>query len=362
MKLRDGDKYFDCLAILDKLYRSPTSATLADARSDRWDLLWKDLQEKSSNLDATVRKKLLNAALASRLPVGLAPTEWSSFLNEAEDLNGKIAADAMIFCVIEEEFNATLSAFGVNQRKRKFTKSITGHKFYQIRIRSAHCGDISLWIGLIGEARNVVCANFCRDIFERFVVRHCCILVGIAGGNKEKVKLGDVVAAEEVIDIEGGRVEPRITKPRHKPYTLSPRIQPMIEGFNPGRWKWLAGKEKGLDLLKETGAHVSISGAKRNPSYKLGIVLAGEKLRRDGKLPAMAKRFGDKILAVEMEGSGFAASCRQKSVSWAIFRGISDYGDMKKRDEWQPIAAFHAALAAKAFIVDELRPTEDVQF
>lgn len=363
MKLRDGDKDFDSLAILDALYAPPRALSSPEERADKWNLLWNDLIDKTKTLDEGLRKKILAAGLATRMPREFSPGGWRPMLDEAANLGAtKLQADVMIFCVIEEEFNATLAAFGINQSRKNYTVTVTGHKFYRLLIQSRNCKELTVWIGLIGEARNVVCANFCRDIFEKFEVKRCCILVGIAGGNKEKVKLGDVVAAEEVIDIEGGRVETRVTKPRHKSFTLSTTIQPLIQGFAPHRWGWLDDREKGLQLLSNTGVKILPTNVKKAPKYKLGIILAGEKLRRDGKLPSMAKRYGDKIMAVEMEGSGFAAACRQKSVDWLIFRGISDYGDPKKSDTWQPIAAFHAALAAKSFIIDELRPAEEVKF
>jgi hypothetical protein len=59
-------------------------------------------------------------------------------------------------------------------------------------------------------------------------------------------------------------------------------------------------------------------------------------------------------MAIEMEGSGFASSCDKKKISWLVFRGISDYGDMKKRDKMQALTALHAALAAKTFLINVL--------
>ena len=96
-----------------------------------------------------------------------------------------------------------------------------------------------------------------------------------------------------------------------------------------------------------------------NPEFKVGIIVAGEKLRRDDPLPKLSNRYGDGILALDMEGSGFASACDNKDVLWLVFRGITDHGNMKKRDEWHGVAALHAALAARAYISSWLRPIRD---
>lgn len=360
--MRDGDSEFDCLAILDALYKPPQGGTSVSERSDTWRLLWNDLLYKSRPLDENTRKRILSAGLAARLPREFIQAGWRPVVEETNASETKYNADVMIFCVIEEEFNATLAAFGINQRRKKYTTTITGHKFYRLSIQSKHCGDLVLWIGLIGEARNVVCANFCRDIFEKFTVKYFCALVGIAGGNQDKVDICDVVAGQVVIDIEGARVEPKVSKPRHKPFPVSKKIRPLLVGFAPHRWRWLKDRAKGLDILKQTGVQISKADSRRTPKYKIGTILSGEKLRRDGKLPAMARRFGEDILAVEMEGSGFAQACDEKFIDWLIFRGVADFGDGNKSDVWQALAAFNASLAAKAFIVNELRPVADVPF
>jgi nucleoside phosphorylase len=135
----------------------------------------------------------------------------------------------------------------------------------------------------------------------------------------------------------------------------------MIEGFSPERMDWMHDRKAAIKLLIRTKAQFPNAGLNELPKYKLGTILAGEKLRRDGALPAIAARFGEKIMAIEMEGSGFAAACESKSISWLVFRGISDYGDPDKADDWHALASLHAALAVKTFLTTELR-SEEVEF
>ena len=82
------------------------------------------------------------------------------------------------------------------------------------------------------------------------------------------------------------------------------------------------------------------------------VLLAGEKLIADDRLPQMQREFHDLVRAVEMEGSGFSRACEESGSPWLVFRGISDYGgiDKPKFEKWKLPAALGAASAAKAFL------------
>jgi hypothetical protein len=156
MTYQDGDHYFDCLAILDALYDPNRQQNGPAEAASRWNLLWQDLRARSHGLEGSSRKAVLDAALVSQLPVDLRPADWRGRL-AAPVSDGKRLADVLIFCVIEEEFNATLAAFGINQKTQRETDTIFGHRFYHVSMHNPFCGRLSVWIGLIGEARNVVC-------------------------------------------------------------------------------------------------------------------------------------------------------------------------------------------------------------
>jgi len=92
-------------------------------------------------------------------------------------------------------------------------------------------------------------------------------------------------------------------------------------------------------------------------SLKKGIIVSGNYVRKDGILDGLGRTLNDDILALEMEGAGFALTSEAHGVDWFVFRGGSDFGDRHKSDEFQPIAAFNAAKMAKGFV---LRLLEDV--
>jgi hypothetical protein len=76
-----------------------------------------------------------------------------------------------------------------------------------------------------------------------------------------------------------------------------------------------------------------------------GDVLLRDERRRD----ELAERHG--ILAVEMEGSGVAASARLRGVQWFMVRGISDYCENTGKDDvWHRYAAMMAATYVRTLL------------
>ncbi|HKZ39495.1 MAG TPA: hypothetical protein VJ044_00955, partial [Candidatus Hodarchaeales archaeon] len=142
----------------------------------------------------------------------------------------KKIADVVIVTVIPQEFEAALKAFGVPKARIDFP--YREGKYFRVNLGRQNNSDIVVYITMIGEPRNLPCANVCRDIFEIFELKKlgACILVGISGGNKQKVKLGDVVGSHQLFDIEGGKSE--LVKGKEK-------FQPRIEVYRPKKLRRL---------------------------------------------------------------------------------------------------------------------------
>jgi nucleoside phosphorylase len=201
--------------------------------------------------------------------------------------------------------------------------------------------------------------------------------MGIAGGNKDKTKLADVVATTEVLDNDGGvdyartfsffglqfsfgRHQPRIEKIHH-----DRSLRNLLNGFSPDLKTW----NKDIQRIVVEGDRGALkfdrSDRDVHSELKLGLVQAGERLKRDGSLPRTSRMFHDKLYAVEMEGSGFAQACNSYIDDWIVFRGISDFGDTKKRDNRQACASVAAAVLMKQFMEKTLQPTiadDDITF
>lgn len=82
------------------------------------------------------------------------------------------------------------------------------------------------------------------------------------------------------------------------------------------------------------------------PRVHYGVIASGNKLVKDAaERDLILKEFGKDCICLEMEAAGL-----MNSFSCLVIRGICDYADSHKNDEWQEYAAATAAAYAKEFL------------
>ncbi|WP_435593041.1 hypothetical protein [Nocardia sp. bgisy118] len=176
------------------------------------------------------------------------------------------------------------------------------------------------------------------------------MFVGIAGGLRGKLSIGDVVVATKVHSYQGGRSEDDEFLVRPRSWELSHRLDQKARRLCRGnRWHdWLPEQARTTE-----------------PKVSFAPIAVGDVVL-DSTTSELARRirasFNDAV-AVEMEGSGFAhAAALADQVPAVVVRGISDRADGGKaeadRDGGQLIAARNAAAFAVALAVS-LEPKPD---
>ena len=80
-----------------------------------------------------------------------------------------------------------------------------------------------------------------------------------------------------------------------------------------------------------------------------GAIGSADVLQKD---PGVRDNLRDKwdIRAIEMEGSGVQHAAWMKGKDVIVVRGICDYCDQYKNDQWQPYASLVAAAYARSMI------------
>jgi nucleoside phosphorylase len=306
--------------------------------------------------EQTIAQLATNMLVALASPVGniLAP------LLPKAAVAPRRPVDLAIITIIREELDSTMLALGIDLQAPENYR-VHGLRCWETPIVSNSGQELKVVVTMVGEARNVACANACNRIFHAYRVRNS-ILVGIAAGVRDKVTLGDVVTADLVIDYEGARLEPEGPRKRIVTYPLEHLVARDLGYFVPGRAHWQEHLQACLQKLMEV-ASVPDLPANWKPAFHRGVIAAGEKLLADGSLPGLRDQYDERIRAGEMEGSGFVAACREHSIPWLVFRGISDYGDPEKRtsEKWRHLAALSAATAAVAFVKSEFPRRDDVE-
>jgi len=175
-------------------------------------------------------------------------------------------------------------------------------------------------------------------IAERAISRYqpaAALFVGVAGGLRDWLQLGDVVVATKVYGYQAGRSEE--------------------EGFRAYPQAWPLSHE-----IDQVARHLAMDGRwaterERQPPVHFEPVAAGEVVVNGKNVPEAAKlrRFYADAVAVEMESAGVShAGHVNRSVPTAAIRGISDHAgghkDQTDTEGWQPIAAANAAMFALA--------------
>ncbi|SNQ51077.1 conserved hypothetical protein [Frankia canadensis] len=169
------------------------------------------------------------------------------------------------------------------------------------------------------------------------------LFVGIAGGLRDWLEIGDVVVATKIHSYQGGRSEDDEFQVRPNAWLISHELEQIARRL-PRDQRWHAG------LPKTADGHV--------PAVHFEAVAAGDVMlnsRTSPEAERIRRNFNDAV-AIEMESSGFAqAGHLHGRASMATVRAISDHADGTKsatdgrggqRQAAASAAAFAVALAA----------------
>ncbi len=173
------------------------------------------------------------------------------------------------------------------------------------------------------------------------------MFVGVAGGLKNDVSLGDVVVATKVYGYESGKA------------ALKFLVRPEV-----GNCSYEMVQRARAEAKRQGWVERVTKLETREPKVLLKPIAAGEKVVADqrSEVYQFLRSSYDDAVAVEMEASGFLeASHANPGVGCLVVRGISDLIDRKAETDskgWQDIAARHAA--AFAFeVLSKLRGREE---
>jgi nucleoside phosphorylase len=201
-------------------------------------------------------------------------------------------------------------------------------------------GSVTTWrIVIVETGRGNEDAAVATNRALDYLAPKIALFVGVAGGLKD-VKIGDVVAATEVLGFEYGKEDvhflPRLQfgKSTFRLAELAKRVR------SEARWQH-----------QIRGSH----GA--GPEAILGPIAAGSKVVANAKSPSasLLRTNCSHALAVEMEGLGFLqATFQSPRIDALVVRGISDLLDGKAEADGSG-SQERAAAAAAAFAFELLR-------
>lgn len=322
---------------------------------DPWkrDLLFTDFANRMNGLQPDAADRLRELAMTSCLP----GDQEAGALGAVAGSSGRRPenVDVVVTTVTPLEWRAAQAVFEVDEGA---LESFGGRRYYELRLPSHRAKrDLKVILTSILRPLNVRATKAMFQIRQQFEAE-MYFLVGIAAGRKGAVNLGDVVIPESVLYYEPGRKLPGGKLPRHGHMEVPEDVQANVRYWDPASTEYharffdlvagLAARDRPKDLSPKKQPKVVSTNA---------MIASGEQLIQDGLLSRLYKRFDERLLAGDQEAFGFAEAL--SDTRWAIFRGISDFGEPEKPEEWQYVAVCAAGLALRDYLETEYSPPGD---
>lgn len=188
-----------------------------------------------------------------------------------------------------------------------------------------------------------------QEAIAKFKPSHI-ILVGIAGGiPKDNSRyLGDILIAEQIVYYElGKQVQVELGKSeinrRYEPYRPAKVLLDAAKNLQQSQ-RWVSS----IKAQRPDGTTGRVI-----PKAHCGVVASGDKVIADPSLRSELQSDWSQLVGFEMEGGGAAIAAYQSNFSQGILliKGMCDWGDASKNDDWQEYAAESAA----AFVIELLK-------
>lgn len=257
-------------------------------------------------------------------------------------LQQSTAVDFLIITALREERDAVL---GMLDSPRKIQRE-GAPTYYLASVRAyAQDGSYEVAVTMLNDMGNVEAAQHATRVLQDLAPDYI-LMVGIAGGVRGKVKLGDVIVARQVWYYEPAKVSPEGSQLRPIVYPADPLLLDRTQNYTDLSWR---------DLIQATRPSPRTKKAlsEEHSDIVFGAVATGEKVVADVEFLKQIRRLHAKIVGVEMEAFGVAvaaANDRDRPRFIAI-RGVCDFADRSKNDAWH----YYAAESAAAFTIGFLR-------
>jgi len=252
------------------------------------------------------------------------------------------SADVVIITALEKERDAVLRYLDAPQKvqtkNRIVYKSNLRHdnaeSFYQV---------VLLCQGKMGNVAAGIATTQAIDVWNPSLI----ILVGITGGieNGNERYLGDLIAAEQIVGYESGKLTDAGAERRYDVLRSTHAIVDAARNFPDEKW-----------VLAPTIRRPDGKDGRVIPKIHWGIVASGEKVIADTKTVPELQNHWAKLAGIEMEGYGtaLAAYTAESRPEFFMVKGICDWANPVKNDEWQKYAADVAAVYIVNFLKNKV--------
>lgn len=212
------------------------------------------------------------------------------------------------------------------------------HTYYVARLDTAGTGRYRVVLTMLLGPGNYSAAASTTRLIQRWQPKYV-LMVGIAGGVAGKVALGDVVVADFCYAYEQAKLTPGHDELRGQQLPVDNFLRARAQAYGDENWNSTIG--------------VPLPSPHPASTAHFGPIASGEKVIADQTTLPNLLAHVPRLLAVEMEGVGVANALRNYDPAPGFFvvRGISDFANNQKNDQWHS----YAANAAAAFTIGFLK-------
>lgn len=242
-----------------------------------------------------------------------------------EALDERVALLVMV--ATETELKQVLKVMRPRFRKRKMEKAFVSTETFYVGRLGVHSAAVArCTMGTTGPGAATLATQSGISTFRPRAV----IMPGIAFAMTRKYGPADVLIADSIIPYEPQRVGAKRV-PRGIQTPSSPFLLDRIKAPS-----WNFSRPDG-----------SVS------RYFSGPVLSGEKLVDSLEFRAQLAKLYPAAIGGEMEGAGVAAAASKARLPWLLAKGVCDWGDGKKHDLYQEMAAASSVALVQTLMEDE---------
>lgn len=253
---------------------------------------------------------------------------------------GEEPADAVVITALEEpEFQALRMVFPELEGPRPLDARTL---VWEGTIKTSK-GSIRLIAGTSWQMGLTACAIFSQKLLQTFRPS-ILAMTGICAGYRDTVNLGDVVVGTQSWEWQGGKIVTsadgkRELSPAPEPYRASQELLTKIKRLTDGTLGELAKRYFQQDIGKQWAIH---AGPMVSGLSVVGAKATMEEVRSQHR----------KVAGLEMEAYAvYAVSHYSESPNGAIvMKGVCDFGDEEKGDDYQFVAAARSALLLRALL------------
>jgi nucleoside phosphorylase len=262
--------------------------------------------------------------------------------------------DICVICALPEEVRAFLEA--VRQECHSIIKDGISpryqYSYHLTKIRNDRNETLNLHISWLPRYGSQEMTLHLSHILEEY---HPCIIImtGICAGDPRRVQLGDLVVADRTFTYDNGKfISDEYGRRVHEydamTYELQRSILQFIRLFNDS------------ELLIERLERASSQFGKRRAVCHVKPMASGSAVRADSPFEEIRIPVRE-TAAIDMEGASLGlVMSDHRSIPWLVVKGVSDYADQTKNDDYHKYAAHTSALYAlsfiQAYVIEERMP------